>query len=249
VESVRKPILEVQEREVRLRRLLKKPMQQLAKLQKVVDAEKQKAANIAAAKKKADAKKLRMAEAAAAIAKEASEAVGKGGGDGGGIAVLEAFLKAEAETRENPIVIDNYDLDLPDDDDDEDIEITSSTSDEKKSAGRKFKIKTSIAKSQGLCHGNTYEWPKNDLGIGAEQVFKQRYGIRNKNACALLTHDGTFVKDHEGKFYLVFGDVPFGYFRGLSHDVRFSRKQAVVILMGATQVLHKEGTIIIRIDR
>ena len=60
-------------------------------------------------------------------------------------------------------------------------------------------------------------------------------------------HGGTFVKDHEGKFYLVFGDVPFGYFRGLRHNVRFSRSQVVTILLGAKQVLHKEGTIIIRI--
>ena len=171
-------------------------------------------------------------------------ATGKGKGDGGGIDLLAAFLKVEAETRENPIVIDNYDL--PDDDDDEDMVIMSSTSDEKKSAGRKIKIKTSIAKSQGI-YGNTYEWPKNDFGKGAEHVFKQRYEIRNEDACALLAHGGTFVKDHEGRFHLVFGDVPSGYFRGLPHDVRFSRTQAVVILMSAKQVLHKEGTIIIRI--
>ena len=153
--SVRKPIEEVRAREAGLRKLLKKPMQHLVKLQKVVDAAKEKAANIAAAvaKKKAEAAKLRD-DVAAELAKKTSvaESEGGGGGDDSGIAVLDKALEIiEAENEADPLVLDLPDLAFDDDDDDDDeYDLVVTTSDEKKSAGRKIKIKTAIISSQGI---------------------------------------------------------------------------------------------------
>ena len=98
-----------------------------------------------------------------------------------------------------------------------------------------------------MFHGDTFKWPDNDYGDLAKEVFTERYGIKNVDVCALLAHDGDFVRDHEGVFHFIFGDVPFGYFRGLTHDVRFSEKQIRIIMRGAKIALHAQGSIGIRI--
>ena len=79
-----------------------------------------------------------------------------------------------------------------------------------------------------------------------KKVWEERFRVHNKDAVHLLNPDGDFVEQYKDKVHLVYGDVPFGFFKDVEWDRPFSESQIRSLLLGCKKVLHRTGTVIIR---
>ena len=93
-----------------------------------------------------------------------------------------------------------------------------------------------------------YQFPDDEWGKRARQVWEQeRFSIENQCCTTLLDPTGTFCKKNKDKFHLVFADIPWGVLdkQGAS-DRRLDADTVRKVILGAKEVCHPEGSIVIR---
>jgi hypothetical protein len=156
------------------------------------------------------------------------------------------------------------DVDLPDvdlsnsDDEDEDkeeVEVSGKSKRKRRSAARPKDI--SIA--AGYFHDPTFELNNTEGASSIDETAaksvwdEQRWTFSTLDAVTLLDLGGEFVKKWsqiKNKFYFVFADVPWGILsRALYrvYDTRFTKEQMAKIVDGIKQVLHPQGTGVLRL--